>query len=612
MLTLATRVREMSRTELAEALRQRCFDTSGVRDAFDLADALTDPISIDSALEHLERPRLAILVAACELGRSDVSIEEVQALLAANGASERLCSSVPSLIGLLDTKFLLLENQGQLHLIAPVVKRVAERLQLDLPSLTELCEQAPTVLAPVDQVDEGLVVRLAAETAYATISALTEILSAVAAHPARELAKGGLALPDSKRIAAAAGLDLHTLPRAFRRLSHAGLLTQRGTLWVESASGREWADLEPQARWVTLASHWLGEVHPILRFLVARRSETPTMSAFSDDAHWCYPIAGEWLEGGLDLLMEEGEQLGLFVAGAPTSICTQVLAEQVDAAAAAIAAHFPQPIERAYLQHDLTVVAAGPLATAIDRRLRSIADVETRGMASSYRISRESLNRALANGETEASIREFLLSISHAGLPQPLEYLIGETAARFGLVRVSEAERSDAPARTAITSTDTELLGAILVDHSLASLVLSQPAPDRLLSRLDDEFVYWALVDAKYPVALSGSPAPVRSVTIPASTGRRVDPIEALVDRIQSGSAADATPETWLARQLDSAARARESVVVTVRLPGGATADYLLAPTAIANGRLRARDTRADIERTLPLSAIAAIASPPQ
>ncbi|MGH3705987.1 MAG: helicase-associated domain-containing protein, partial [Agromyces sp.] len=67
----------------------------------------------------------------------------------------------------------------------------------------------------------------------------------------------------------------------------------------------------------------------------------------------------------------------------------------------------------------------------------------------------------------------------------------------------------------------------------------------------------------------------------------------------------------WLARQLEAAARSKETLTVTVRMPGGDTADYLLAPASVANGRLRARDRKADIERTLPLSAIAAVSPAP-
>jgi hypothetical protein len=45
-----------------------------------------------------------------------------------------------------------------------------------------------------------------------------------------------------------------------------------------------------------------------------------------------------------------------------------------------------------------------------------------------------------------------------------------------------------------------------------------------------------------------------------------------------------------------------------VRLPDGSESEYLLEPAGLASGRLRARDRRADIERTLPLSSIVAVA----
>ncbi|BDZ55714.1 hypothetical protein GCM10025870_27870 [Agromyces marinus] len=71
------------------------------------------------------------------------------------------------------------------------------------------------------------------------------------------------------------------------------------------------------------------------------------------------------------------------------------------------------------------------------------------------------------------------------------------------------------------------------------------------------------------------------------------------------------TEQAWLSRQLEAAARAKETLTVTVRMPNGETADYLLAPASVANGRLRARDRKSDIERTLPVSAIAAVAPAP-
>jgi hypothetical protein len=42
-------------------------------------------------------------------------------------------------------------------------------------------------------------------------------------------------------------------------------------------------------------------------------------------------------------------------------------------------------------------------------------------------------------------------------------------------------------------------------------------------------------------------------------------------------------------------------------MPDGSEVTYSLEPAAVAGGRLRSRDRKADIERTLPLSHIVAV-----
>jgi hypothetical protein len=128
--------------------------------------------------------------------------------------------------------------------------------------------------------------------------------------------------------------------------------------------------------------------------------------------------------------------------------------------------------------------------------------------------------------------------------------------------------------------------------------------------------VFWALSDARYPVAAEDAEERIirllRHRLAPApAPAPKTDPIAALLDRVLDEGDEAATEQAWLARQLEAAARAKETLTVTVRMPGGDTADYLLAPASVANGRLRARDRKADIERTLPLSAIAAVAPAP-
>ena len=68
----------------------------------------------------------------------------------------------------------------------------------------------------------------------------------------------------------------------------------------------------------------------------------------------------------------------------------------------------------------------------------------------------------MAAGETAESIRHFLGGISLSGIPQPLEYLIAEAAARYGLVRVAPTPEGGSRVR----STDAGLLRAIAVDAS--------------------------------------------------------------------------------------------------------------------------------------------------
>jgi predicted methyltransferase MtxX (methanogen marker protein 4) len=58
-----------------------------------------------------------------------------------------------------------------------------------------------------------------------------------------------------------------------------------------------------------------------------------------------------------------------------------------------------------------------------------------------------------------------------------------------------------------------------------------------------------------------------------------------------------------LQRQIQLAIKNKTTATFTV-LSSGKEIDFLLEPIGLANGRLRAKDKKADIERTLPLSSI--------
>ena len=112
-----------------------------------------------------------------------------------------------------------------------------------------------------------------------------------------------------------------------------------------------------------------------------------------------------------------------------------------------------------------------------------------------------SLERALRGGDDAASIRSFLESISLTGLPQPLAYLIDESARRHALVRVGSRAGG-----SYVRSADDALLRTIAVDAAITVLGLRAEG-DRLVSGLRPEVLLWALTDARYPVALEDAQA---------------------------------------------------------------------------------------------------------
>jgi hypothetical protein len=166
-----------------------------------------------------------------------------------------------------------------------------------------------------------------------------------------------------------------------------------------------------------------------------------------------------------------------------------------------------------------------------------------------------------------------------------------------------------------VRSDDTELLRQLAVDQALTPLGLVVAGIHRLTTRFDVGLLYTALLDARYPVVAEDAEGEIIAMLAErrASSGGgpvNDDTAALLISRVRE-SAADAPEEAdraWLARQLELAIKGKVTVAVTVRLPDDSLAEYVLEPAALAGGRLRARDRRADIERTLPLASIVSVA----
>ena len=616
-LALAARLRVLDDDALARLVTERGVRQQGIRDFFDLAEALLDRASVQAALQRLDRPTLALIAVAGELAATTGAPTAAQ-LVSALGATpaevaER--TSVASAAGLLG------EESGHYAPWDAVVEQLNAWPSFGLPTRAELVDGTPpAALEPVSESDARFVDRGAGDRAFGTLTAVTELVLALREEPARQLARGGVALPDARRLAAATGFESDQIDLLLDIAARAGLAGLEGSNWTASDTAAAWLEGPRLQRWAALADAWLERLPDELRTVLRQRAHAVWGDGLADFVGWLFPAGGEWIRERLTSVSREAELLGLTGGSTPSTPGAALLVDGVDAASASMATLFPPEVDQVYVQHDLSIIAPGPLVASIDTRLRGFAEVEARGLASSYRVTAVSLTRSFIAGETADGIRSFLGTISLTGIPQPLEYLLTDTAARFGALRVGSVDPGAAEPGSRefgmssyVRSDDPAILRQAAVDQNLAPLGLIPDGDHRLLSRFDMVLVYWTLADARYPVVAEDAAGTIvelrRERRVGAGGALADDTAAILIARVRAVSTS--TPEeagqAWLARQLESAVKNKAAVIVDVQLPDGTQVEYYLEPAALANGRLRARDRRADIERTLPLSSITAV-----
>jgi hypothetical protein len=186
---------------------------------------------------------------------------------------------------------------------------------------------------------------------------------------------------------------------------------------------------------------------------------------------------GEIIDAVTAAVLREAEWLGITGRGA-LSTAGQLLFNTPDSTAAAeeaVSTHLPSPVEHVLLQADLTAVAPGRLEGSLAQFMRLVADVESRGGATVYRFSPESVRRALDAGWSSAQVLTALQDASRTPVPQPLEYLVGDIARRHGQTRVGSVSAY-------IRSDDSAVLDTMLADRGLAALQLRRVAPTVVVS----------------------------------------------------------------------------------------------------------------------------------
>jgi hypothetical protein len=536
-----------------------------------------------------------------------------------------------------------------------------------------------TTRQPVDDVPPlatsarsgALVDRAAAGAASEAVHRVELLLDHWGLEPPAELRSGGLSVRDLKAAAAL----LHTTERVSALLievaAEAGLLAARADaagdpVRVPTDAYDAWLATAPEQRWLTLASAWLRTIRdPALvgtrdvagkgrnalspdltspTVAESRRMALATLADLSEGevlasgtgvpslvarVAWQRPRRPASRATEVAAAVEESAVLGITGLGGLAGHGRALLAGDDDAAVAALGALLPPPVSQVVLQADLTAVASGPLESTVGRRLHLLADVESRGGATVYRFTGGSLRRALDQGWSALEVHAFLDEVAATEVPQPLRYLVDDTARTFGSVRAGHAE-------SYLRADDETVLAGLLHHPKAAALRLRRLAPTVVTSELP--------LDVLLPRLREIGAAPVVEAADGTVHVARPDQLRARTPRSRRGGgaaeareAAQATQVAAAIRTGDRVAASRPTGAVETLTPSGSLAalrdaveagepvligyvdnhgtrtERLVHPTSVEGGQLAAYDVRSEDRRRFAVHRITSVrpAGPP-
>lgn len=501
-----------------------------------------------------------------------------------------------------------------------------------------------------------------ARAAEELVRLVTLLVEAWGDEPPVALRSGGLGVRELRRAAGLLGVDQPVAATVVEVLGMAGLVgrseTGEESLWSPTRDTEDWLELPLPERWTRLAERWLRS--PRTPWLIGTRNDRGVLRAALEpglERPWAARLRRQVLtalagldEGAapdaaavhallswhapratppvaaVDAVLTEAALLGVTGAGALTGAGRALLTGS--GAAEALAAALPEPVAEVLVQGDLTGVVPGRPEPELGALLERAAEVESRGSGLTVRFTPSSVRRALDAGMSGEELREALQRWSRTPLPQPLEYLISDTARRHGQVRVGGAGsyvRVEDPALARELAADPRLSRMQLL--ALAPTVLVSPArPQELFEALREVGSGAVLEGLSGAVLHAGRPVPVRPRarnTRPWAPGPPVavrrpdeDQLSGLVRRLRAAERnahvdrhhgpARTDPVHALAVLRDAAAAGTPVELVMVG-PTGTAQQRRVQPLAVDAGRVRMRDLDRDADITVAVHRISAV-----
>lgn len=605
-LLLAAQIAQLDRDQLETLIRSRALSNpASIEDPLDLAGALLKPDSIRKALAASPRGLLTALTGQ-HTDDADAGMDAENAVLAGLAVWKEPSTQQPEALVLLpevsEVLTTLLDERG---------------LSIDELNTTLIgAESRSTEPSSVDSDSSEPNHRgISTELAFETVRITSQLLRALRDEGGATRVGTTPNAATTKRLAAEVALEPESVSPYVRLLEDAGILQFFGQRFWPSARVHEWQTWSRPQRYAELISAWFAHTKPFIRAVLAA-SRTQGLAHASATLAQLYPLAPNEYAEELNQFLTDAQRFGVVVANRFSPVGAHLIAGEMGAAIAELEQAFPSSVSQVYLQPDLSIIAPGPLEPTFEEQLLEFAALESAGLASSYRISARTLETALSAGHTESSIREFLATHSLTGIPQPVDYLLGEASRRHGSIVVLDGPTEQAPhARSVLRCAEASLLSQLMVDRALTSLSLAQLSGTEAWTLFSPNQLADALRDAGYPVTLEGgllaSAATNENRDAGMSTGDLskngiADPLLDCAARVYDAGQQDQAGGS-LERVLQLAVRQKQRLRVVMQQADGSEREFVLRSVGLSNGRFRGIDEQAEVERTLPVSQLSSV-----
>ena len=512
--------------------------------------------------------------------------------------------------------------------------------------------------------DESAVAAAGAGEGAELVRHAESMLNLWSEEPPPVLRSGGLGVRELRKLSRQLDVDERRATLLVELVSGANLIGDSESStpeWVPTTLADDWLAAGTEHRWATLVAAWLdlprlpglaggrddrerllsplsAELqHPMAardrHWILRTVAELPDGMAIDEPADrpaaliallgWRAPRRGGRLRDDLvRWTLREGTSIGVLAMGALTPAGRALLTEGPQAAAKQLAAALPEPVDHVLVQADLTVIAPGPLERWLSTELGLVADVESAGAATVYRVSEASVRRALDAGRSALDLHELFRTRSSTPVPQSLSYLIDDVARRHGRLRGGAAA-------SFLRCDDEVLLAEVLANAAAARLELRKIAPTVLVSPVPLIDVLEELRGSGFTPVAEGTDGRVLDVR-PA--GRRIAPrarqdrrvglppvpsperLAAVVRQLRVGDEAAANHRGRVAGfpggagsplpVLRDAVRAGHAVWLSFLDSHGIATERFVMPLRVGGGMLEGRDRGSDEVRRFPLHRI--------